>query len=345
MILLILNPVSVLNAGSESFPPTGTLVVLNISDSMLGFISLKSGRMSAMLPIDKGPHKIAVSPDGKTAVITNHDFGEKETSLTVIDIFKQKVVKRIDLKKYGQPRSIVYLPNENSVLLSIEGDHSLLKVNVKRGKVIRSMKIGNNWVTRSVGVSSDGARAYVTQLGWATFSIVDLNRFDLLKIIDIGSATDGFDISPDDKEIWVAVRANNIINIVDSEKLKVVGAVNSGNFPVRLKFTVDGTRVVVSNAKSGDISIINTSTRKEIHRLKLDPSSIDSKILRLWNSNLSMGENPKPIDLAIHPGGTYLYVAISNAYVIAEIDLHSFKITRLLNANGNPGGIGYSQIN
>ncbi len=89
MILLILNPISILNDGSENFPPTGTLVVLNISDSMLGFISLKSGRMSAMLPIDKGPHKIAVSPDGKTAVITNHVFCEMDTSLTVIDIFKQ----------------------------------------------------------------------------------------------------------------------------------------------------------------------------------------------------------------------------------------------------------------
>ena len=294
MILLVLNPSNILIAGSGSFPPTGTLIVLNISDSMVGFISLKSGRMTAMVPIDKGPHKIAVSSDGKTAVITNHDFGEKGTSLTVIDIFRQKIEKRIDLKEYGQLRSIVYLPNENSVLLSTEGDHSLMKVDVESGKVIRSIKIGNMWITRAVDVSSDGARAYVSQLGSGTFSIIDLNRFELLKIIDIGGATEGFDISPDDKEIWVAVRAKDKINIVDSEKLKVVGAVNSGNFPVRVKFTIDGKHVVVSNALSGDISIIDTSTREEIHRLKLHTSSIDSKILTLWNSNISMGKNPKP---------------------------------------------------
>jgi len=123
-----------------------------------------------------------------------------------------------------------------------------------------------------------------------------------------------------------------------------VGSVNTGNFPVRLKFTVDGKHVVVSNAKSGDISIINTSTRKEIHRLKLAPSSIDSKILTLWNSNLSMGVNPKPIDLLVHPGGRYVYVSISNSFVIAEIDFRSFKISRLLKVNGHPGELVYSHI-
>ena len=344
MILLTLSSINVPIVQAGDYPPTGTLLVLNISDSNVAFISLKSGKMTAMLPIDKGPHKMAVSPDGKKAVISNHDFDKKGISLSVIDILSQKIEKRIDLKEYGRPHSVVYLPNENSVLLSVEGDHSILKVEVQSGRVVKTAKIGNMWVARAVDVSSDGTRAYVSQVGWGTLSIVDLNNFELQKIIYIDSATEGFDISPDDKEIWVTIRARDKINIVGSEQLKIMGSLKTGTMPVRLKFTVDGKHALVSNALSGDISIINTSSRKEIHRLKLNTDSMDSKYISLSNSNYSMGENPKPIDLLIHPGGAYAYVVISNAGVISEIDLKSFKISRLIKTGKNPGGLGYSHL-
>ena len=62
----MLNCIHVPNAEAGDFPPSGTLIVLNISDSIMGFISLKLGRTTAMLPIEKGPREMAISPVGNS---------------------------------------------------------------------------------------------------------------------------------------------------------------------------------------------------------------------------------------------------------------------------------------
>ena len=51
-----------------------------------------------------------------------------------------------------------------------------------------------------------------------------------------------------------------------------------------------------------------------------------------------------PIGIIIHPNGKKAWVAHTNADVVAEIDLTSWKIVRLLEAGREPDGMAYSAL-
>lgn len=49
---------------------TGTLVVANMSDATVTVIDVQTGGVLATLPTGIGPHEVAVSHDGRRAVVT-----------------------------------------------------------------------------------------------------------------------------------------------------------------------------------------------------------------------------------------------------------------------------------
>ena len=55
-----------------SFPAAAaTLVVLNKSEHTASLIDPDSGKTLAKLPVGRGPHEVIVSPDGRTAYVSN----------------------------------------------------------------------------------------------------------------------------------------------------------------------------------------------------------------------------------------------------------------------------------
>ncbi len=57
-------------AGAAGSP--GTLLVLNKSDNTVSLVDLASKKSVATIPTGNGPHEVAVSPDGRLAVVCNY---------------------------------------------------------------------------------------------------------------------------------------------------------------------------------------------------------------------------------------------------------------------------------
>ena len=51
---------------------TGTLVASNMNDHTATVIDAASGRVLATVPTGEGPHEVAISHDGKWAVVSNY---------------------------------------------------------------------------------------------------------------------------------------------------------------------------------------------------------------------------------------------------------------------------------
>ena len=65
----------------------GTLVASNMNDHTATVIDAASGRVLATLPTGEGPHEVAISHDGKWAVVSNYGVrGKPGNCITVIDI-------------------------------------------------------------------------------------------------------------------------------------------------------------------------------------------------------------------------------------------------------------------
>ena len=58
--------------GSQRTDLTGTLIVLNKAEASVSLLDAASGGELYKLPTGAGPHEVAVSPDGRTAVVANY---------------------------------------------------------------------------------------------------------------------------------------------------------------------------------------------------------------------------------------------------------------------------------
>lgn len=336
-LVLILVLVTVSNAADS-----GTLLVLNKSDNTVSLIDLATKQTVATIPTGVGPHEVAVSPNGKLAVIANYGAQTPGNSLTVIDIPAKKFLKTIDLGEYRRPHGIVWL-HSSEVAITAEGNKALLVVDVNTGRVSSAVTTDQN-VSHMVVVSPKHARAFVANIGSGSVTVIDLKNNKRIIDVQTGAGAEGIDISPDEKEVWVTNRAANTVSVIDTSSLKVVAALESKDFPIRVKFTPDGKHVLVSNARSGDVAIFDASTRKEIKRISMQVKASEASGTggRIFGNQF--GQSPVPVGILVAPGLRHAFVANTNADIVTIIDLKTWEIAGRLTAGKEPDGLGYSRL-
>ena len=337
IILSLLVVVSAAHAADS-----GTLLVLNKSDNTVSLIDLASRKVVATVPTGVGPHEVAVSPDGKTAVIANYGAQTPGNSLTVINIPSKQAVRTIDLGQYRRPHGIVWLKG-NEIALTSEANKALLIVDINSGKVSANSITEQN-VSHMVVVSPKHNRAFVANIGSGSVTVIDLKT--MTKVVDLqtGAGAEGIDISPDQKEVWVSNRAANTVSIIETASSKVAATVESKDFPIRVKFTPDGKHVLVSNARSGDVAIFDAASRKEVRRVSMEVKANESSNsgARLFGNQF--GQSPVPVGILVAPGLAHAFVANTNADIVTMIDLKTWQIVDRLVAGKEPDGLGYSKL-
>lgn len=324
---------------AEADPGTGTLIVLNKNGASASLLDRTTGEEFARLDVGVGPHEVAVSPDGRIAVVGNYGGREPGHTLSVIDLAAQSVVKTIDLVHYHRPHGIVYMPDGERVVVTAEAERKLLVVNINSGEVELVIDTGAQG-SHMVVISPDAKRAYVSSMGSGSLTVIDLVNGERIKIVQTGQGAEGMDISPDGREVWVANNRADTISVVDTVSLEVVATVKCATFPIRLKFTPDGERVLVSNARSGDVVVFDAVSREIVKRIEMakgwqPPTDADGNVF---------SQGPVPIGILIPPDGKHAYVANTNVNRVTVIDLETLTITSRLTAGLRPDGLAYSPL-
>jgi YVTN family beta-propeller protein len=322
--------------------PSGTLLVLNKSDDTMSFVDLASGQVKATLPTGDGPHEIAVSEDGNTAVIANYgDSARPGNSLSVIDLPAKKVLRTIDLGAYSRPHGIVWLRGDE-VAVTVEGSKALLIVGVNEGKVKHA--IGTDQVgTHMVAVSPKHRRAFTANIGSGSTTVVDLATHERITDVATGRGAEGIAVAPDGSEVWVTNRDADTVSVVDPATLQITATLAPGQTPIRVKFTPDGIRALISNAKSGDVAVFDTVTKKQVARV---PMQMAGEQLPRDESRMAsqFGAGPVPVGILIPEALSLAFVANTNADTITVIDLNTWKIVTRLKAGREPDGLGYTPV-
>jgi YVTN family beta-propeller protein len=335
-LTLILAVVSVAFAKDS-----GTLLVLNKSDNTVSLIDLATRKTVATVPTGVGPHEVAVSPDGKTAVIANYGAQTPGNSLTIIDLPGKKAIKTIDLGEYRRPHGIVWLKG-NQVVVTAEGNKALLVVDINTGKITNAVVTNQN-VSHMVVVSPKHSRAFVANIGSGSVTVIDLKANERITDIPTGAGAEGIDISPNEKEVWVTNRAANTVSVIDADSLKVTATLPSKDFPIRVKFAPGGKFVLVSNARSGDVAIFDVGTKAEIKRVSMEVKANEASNTggRIFSQ---FGQSPVPVGILVAPGLAHAFVANTNADIVTMIDLKTWQIADRLTAGKEPDGLGYSRL-
>ena len=164
---------------------TGTLIVLNKDGASASMIDRAGGNEITRINTGMGPHEVAVSPDGKIAVVGNYGQQQPGHTLTVIDLTSQSIIKTIDLEKYHRPHGIVFLPDGKRVVVTTEVEQKLLVVSIDSGTVEKVIDT-NARTSHMVVLSPDAKRAYVSNIGSGSLTVIDLESATLIKTIETG---------------------------------------------------------------------------------------------------------------------------------------------------------------
>jgi YVTN family beta-propeller protein len=280
--------------------PSEALLVLSKSDHTLAIVDPSSLRAVARMRVGEDPHEVIASSDGKFAYVSNYGGGAYNT-LAVLDLVGQKALPSIDLGPLRGPHGLVFI--DGKVWFTAEAAKAIARYDPVQKKVDWILGTGQNR-THMIFVTQDLKQIYTTNISSATVTIVEKSTrmpgpppgpgpgpagmpgpppgaqgrrpmgppggdWDET-VVPVGRGAEGFDVSPDGKELWVANAWDGTVSIIDIAGKKVIDTLQANARSAnRLKFTPDGKLVLISSLSGPELFILDTATRKEAKRLQI----------------------------------------------------------------------------
>jgi YVTN family beta-propeller protein len=310
--------------------PREALLALSKRDHTLAIVDPVSLKVLARVPVGNDPHEVVASTDGKTAYVSNYGGGAYNT-LAVVDLVGQKPLPPVDLGPLRGPHGLVFAGGK--AWFTAEAAKAIGSYDPTTGKVDWILGTGQNR-THMIFVSEDLKRIVTTNVSSGTVNIIEKSEargagpapggdWDET-VVRVGNGSEGFDVSPDGKEIWVANAKDGTISIINVAAKKVTATLTA-NVPGanRLKFTPDGTRVLVSSLGAADLVVLDAGTHKEIKRINLGHGAAG---------------------IVMQPDGARAFVACSPDNYVTVIDLKSLQATGRIDVGTEPDGLAWTTI-
>lgn len=324
--------------GAKGAPPVpGLLLVLNKGAANASLIDPANGETLATMPTGAGPHEVALSPDGRTAVVTNYGVpGEAGSTLTVLDLPTRTATATIDLAPHRRPHGVAWLPDGRRVAVTLETDSLVALVDIPSRRIEATISTGQA-LSHMIRVSADGAYAYVANIGSGSVTMIDVEGRYVLRTVPTGAGAEGIALTPDGAELWVTNRAANTVSILDAQTLAPLDTLSSADFPIRIAFTPDGSTALVTNARSGDLRFFDVFSGDSIGVVTM---RADSSLTRGTMLGMEFGAGTGvPIGVIVSPDGRLAYVSNANVDAVTVVDVRARRVIALLPTGREPDGV------
>jgi YVTN family beta-propeller protein len=169
------------------------------------------------------------------------------------------------------------------------------------------IRVGN--VPHSVVISPDGKTAYVSN---------DAGR--IATQYDFQEYSDG---TPVVAQYPTGVTATGTVSVVDLASFTVTGSISTGLHPTGMAFW--GNYLLVANAYSDSISVIDTTINQEVRRIDLGlPIGVPGEFQPAYGAG--------PNSIAVDAVNNIAYVALYNANAIAVVELNNVAMNPVMRA-------------
>jgi YVTN family beta-propeller protein len=307
-------------AWGQAKTPKPGLVVLSKDENRIFIVDPVTLKAAGTEDTGAAPHEVAVSEDGKLAVVTNYGPKHDGTTLSVVDLDKMTTVGQVTYPGLSGPHGIVI--QGTKAYFTNEGDKSVVIFDFVANAIDQRLITGQNRPHMLV-LSKDGHTLFVSN--------VESNNISMLVTkdgkgwtqtnINTGKGPEGMDLSADQKELWVANSEDGTVSIINVEKKKVVGKMDvKTKHSNRLKFTPDERLALISDLGNGELVVVDVAARKEVKRLALGKSAEG---------------------ILVQPDGSRAFVAVSGDDKVAVVDLKTLEVTGTFTVGKDPDGMAW----
>jgi YVTN family beta-propeller protein len=296
------------------------LVVLNKVDATLVTVDPATGKILGTVATGEAPHEVAVSPDGRTAYVGNYGSQTPGSTISVIDLTAMKEVRRVDVSPLRRPHGIAVA--DGKVYYTSETNRVVARLDASTLQT--DWLMGTGQPGHMVWANADATKLYTCNIAGNSMTILERAANPqawTVTTIPVGNGPEGFDVTPDGRELWAAHSRDGAVSIIDLAQKKVTGSIDlQTKRSNRLKFTLDGTLALVSDLDAGEVLVIDVASRKVTKKIPLG----------------RMVEG-----ILMEPGGTRAFVAVNGDNHIAAIDLKTLAVTAKIETGRGPDGMAW----
>ena len=324
--------------------PSPALLVLAKTDHVLSIVDPATLSVVAQVASGPDPHEVVASADAKLAYISNYGGGAYNT-ITVVDLLRQTALPVIDLGPLRGPHGLVFVAGK--LWFTAEGAKVIGSYDPSTQKVDWVLGTGQSR-THMLFVSADMKQILTTNVSSGTVTIIEPSsgqrgprrgpggpppgpsggrgpapRPDWDEtVVPVGAGAEGFDVSPDGKDAWVANAQDGTISVIDLSTKRTVQTldvdVRGAN---RLKFTPDGSLVFVSTLNGSYVTVLRAATRAVLQRVAIGHGAAG---------------------IVMQPDGARAYVACTPDDYVAVIDVKSLSVMGRVAAGKQPDGLAWA---
>jgi DNA-binding beta-propeller fold protein YncE len=316
--------------------PRGTVIVSNMNDNTAMLLDAESGRNLATLPTGEGPHEVAVSRDGRWAVVSNYGVrGKPGHTVTLIDVEKLDTVRTIDLRDYQRPHGMVFLPGDTLLAVTSEVSRAVLIVDVRSGTVVGSRPSSGRG-THMLGLSSRGDRLVMGNISDGTITVLDPLAKDSGRVIRVAAQPEGVAISPDGAFAWAGSNRDSVVLVVDLRSGAPVDTLRGFGLPYRMAVSPDGRTAVVTDPVKARVRVLDAATRRQRFDIAV---SADSLV-----ATAEVSGSPSPEGVTISRDSRWAFVTLQGRNRVATIDLSRGAIIALAPTGNWSDGVAFSPL-
>jgi YVTN family beta-propeller protein len=321
--------------------PSATILALAKSDHTLAIVDPATFQVLARLPAGPDPHEIIASDDGKLAFISNYGGLDSDLhTISAVDLIARKALPPIDLGGLRSAHGLAFAGGK--LYFTVETNKVIGRYDPASQRVDWILGTGQDR-THMILVSSSPDQIVTSNVNSGTISIIEHvspppggfapppggpRMTWKVTSIPAGNGVEGFDITPDGKQVWAANARDGTVTIID---VATKQAIQTFPIPVkganRLKFTPDGKRVLISGLGAGpgaggvSLEVMDVSTRQEVKQLNLGGGAAG---------------------ILIAPDGSRAYVAVSTGDKIAVVDLKTLDVVGQFSVGKQPDGLAWA---
>ncbi len=240
-----------------------TLWVNNDQGNSLTAIDPRTGKPGRTVPVTD-PYNLYFTPDGRYAIVVE----ERMQALAFRDAHTMRLHHTLSVPCAGV-NHMDFTANGRYLVASCEFGGNLVEVDVRRERVIRTLRLRPGASPQDVRISPDGRIFYVADLHLNGVWMIDARRFRRIGFIPTGLQAHGLYPSRDSHYLYVSNRGEGSISVISFATRRVVHKwrIPGGGSPDMGGVSANGKVLWISGRYNGVVYAISTTNGRLLARI------------------------------------------------------------------------------
>ncbi len=270
--------------------------------------------------IPAGNLEIQLSSPGYNTLEREFFLESDYTTVYYLDSAGQLAHHLLEIDSVPSPKGVVFTPDGQEIwtTLLLNKKRGVSVFNASDGRKIKDIDLASGGGVEII-FSSDGSRAYVSQMETAKIFEIDTDSKKILRVFETGSAwTKVLEFFFDGKSLFASNWSGNDVSEIDFETGKLYRRIPTVNTPRGLYATKDGNTLYVAGFDQGEIQ-------------KIDLKTGQGKVI--YKSGGAMRH------IAVNEDQGVLYISDMAKNIIWQVSLKNDQVKKFVATDNNPNTI------